>query len=373
MCTRKVSEPTTLEEAFSIARIMEARFETIAGKMLNTEEKINIILSCPSEEAPPEIKGSLDANKDIGVVQVSSEIDDVFDIGESNVESMKVRTCGVGEDKLNRVISALKDGGGEFDGRLDEINLNLSEELADNEVSPIPTSLVAYESPRVRQLWERIGSGRRKRKKVLVEVAEGRRTTVVEDETVVGLGYGIPESREFSRHHFKDKLVVKEWVMIHPCNRTQTEPPPLAADSGCHDGSVVITMVLRRFDCGGGSVDGGVEVVGCGGVVNRRRRCRQWGSGEVVAAEAVVAVAARGVVGRIDRETRSLFGVRRKNLQRLPEAATGRRGGAWCGGSDRSGDAESFWCSPEKSPAAAGGGDWPAVVVAAGGCWGEGE
>nr|GEU55108.1 hypothetical protein [Tanacetum cinerariifolium] len=40
----------------------------------------------------------------------------------------------------------------------------------------------------------------------------------------------------------------------------------------------------------------------------------QWGSGEVVAAEAVVAVAARGVVGRIDRETRSLFGVRWKNL-----------------------------------------------------------
>nr|GFA48719.1 hypothetical protein [Tanacetum cinerariifolium] len=78
-------------------------------------------------------------------------------------------------------------------------------------------------------------------------------------------------------------------------NRTQAEPPPLAADGSCHDGSVVITMVLRRFDCGEGSVDGGVEVVGCGGVVNRRWRCRQWGSGEVVAAEAVVAVAARGV------------------------------------------------------------------------------
>ncbi|GJW48295.1 hypothetical protein Tco_0079941 [Tanacetum coccineum] len=110
-------------------------------------------------EAPPVIKGSLDANEDIGVVEVSSKIDDVFDIGESNVESMEVRTCGVGENELNKVISALKDGGGEFDGRLDEVNLNLSEELADNGVSPIPTSLVAHESPRVRQLWERIGIG----------------------------------------------------------------------------------------------------------------------------------------------------------------------------------------------------------------------
>ncbi|GKB07197.1 hypothetical protein Tco_0835481 [Tanacetum coccineum] len=28
--------------------------------------------------------------------------------------------------------------------------------------------------------------------------------------------YGIPESREFSRHHLEDKVVVKEWGMIHP-------------------------------------------------------------------------------------------------------------------------------------------------------------
>ncbi|GJY95054.1 hypothetical protein Tco_0511415 [Tanacetum coccineum] len=185
-----------------------------------------------------------------GKLWLYDEVHDVFDIGESNVESMKVRSefseflenkesmeevvvgggeaCGVGEDELNRVISTLKDGGGEFDGRLDEINLNLSEELADNGVSPIPTSLAAHESPRVRQLWERIGigdaqglkdNGRNHKfvqpnvwgwmsdsqstyfsyhlegkvveggrgKKVLVAVAEGRRTTGVKDGTVVAL------------------------------------------------------------------------------------------------------------------------------------------------------------------------------------------
>ncbi|GKA51502.1 hypothetical protein Tco_0744698 [Tanacetum coccineum] len=37
----------------------------------------------------------------------------------------------------------------------------------------------------------------RRGKKVLVAVAEGRRTTEVEDGIAVGLGYGIPESREF--------------------------------------------------------------------------------------------------------------------------------------------------------------------------------
>nr|GEY30265.1 hypothetical protein [Tanacetum cinerariifolium] len=55
--------PTTLGEAFSLARITEARFE---------------------------VKGSLDVDEDIGVDEVSSAIDGVFVIGESNVESMEV-------------------------------------------------------------------------------------------------------------------------------------------------------------------------------------------------------------------------------------------------------------------------------------------
>ncbi|GKC91463.1 hypothetical protein Tco_1152112 [Tanacetum coccineum] len=149
--------PTTLGEAFSIARIIEARFDSIAGKKLNIEEKIDIVLSWPSEQAPPVIEGSLDANEDIGVVEVSSAIDDVFDIGESNVESMEVRSefsefsknkesveevvvgggeaCGVGEDELNRVVLALKDGDGEFDDRLNEINLDLSHEFVIRELA----------------------------------------------------------------------------------------------------------------------------------------------------------------------------------------------------------------------------------------------
>ncbi|GJY09859.1 hypothetical protein Tco_0378044 [Tanacetum coccineum] len=181
MCTFKVSAYNFRRSLFHCPYNRGARFETIIGKKLNTEKKIDIVLSWPSEEAPPVIKWSLDANEDIGVVEVSSAIDDVFDICESNVESMEVRSefsefsknkesveevvvgggeaCGVGEDELNRVVLALKDGDGEFDDRLNEINLDLSEELADNGVSPIPTSFMAHQSPRVRQLWERIGIG----------------------------------------------------------------------------------------------------------------------------------------------------------------------------------------------------------------------
>ncbi|GJT73543.1 hypothetical protein Tco_1032829 [Tanacetum coccineum] len=94
--------PTTLGEAFSIARIMEARFESIAGKKLNIEEKIDIVLSWPIEEDPPVIKVSLDPNEDIGIIEVSSAIDDIFDIGESNVESIDVRSefCEFLENKV---------------------------------------------------------------------------------------------------------------------------------------------------------------------------------------------------------------------------------------------------------------------------------
>ncbi|GKA47120.1 hypothetical protein Tco_0740003 [Tanacetum coccineum] len=82
---------------------------------------------------------------------VSSAIDDVFDIGERNLESMEVRSkfSEFSENKES-VEEVVVDGGEtcgvgeEFDG-------------PDNGVSPIPTSLVAHESLRVRQLWERIG------------------------------------------------------------------------------------------------------------------------------------------------------------------------------------------------------------------------
>ncbi|GKA60490.1 hypothetical protein Tco_0759897 [Tanacetum coccineum] len=108
------------------------------------------ILSLQSKLASPEVKGSLDDVEDIGVDEVSSAIDGVFDSGESNVESMKVRSkfgefsenkesveevvvsggeaLRVDEDEPNIVISVLKNGGGKFDNKIDEINLGLRDE-----------------------------------------------------------------------------------------------------------------------------------------------------------------------------------------------------------------------------------------------------
>ncbi|GJR71417.1 putative ribonuclease H-like domain-containing protein [Tanacetum coccineum] len=117
----------------------------------DNEKKADVILPLQSELASPEIKVSLNVDEDIGVDEVSSAIDGVFVIGENNVESMEVRSkidkfsenkesvevvfvgggeaLGVNEDESNRVILVLKNGGGEFNDNLDEINLGLSEEF----------------------------------------------------------------------------------------------------------------------------------------------------------------------------------------------------------------------------------------------------
>ncbi|GKA09555.1 hypothetical protein Tco_0688886 [Tanacetum coccineum] len=87
------SNPSTLGEDFFKARITEAHFEIIAkeDKEHIVEKKIDVILPLPlqGEFASPEVKGSLDADEDIGVDEVSSAIDGVFDIGESLVVFLK--------------------------------------------------------------------------------------------------------------------------------------------------------------------------------------------------------------------------------------------------------------------------------------------
>ncbi|GKA92891.1 hypothetical protein Tco_0814816 [Tanacetum coccineum] len=80
------TRPTTLGEAFSLARIIDARLEAIAEKEKEQiiKKKADTILSLQSELASPKIKESLDADEDIGIDEVSSAIDCVFHIGESN-------------------------------------------------------------------------------------------------------------------------------------------------------------------------------------------------------------------------------------------------------------------------------------------------
>nr|GEX61192.1 hypothetical protein [Tanacetum cinerariifolium] len=150
----------------------------------------NIVLSWPSEEAPPVIKGSLDAN------EVISTIDDIFDIGESNVESIEVRSEFSKFLENKESVKEVVVGGGEVDGRLDEINLNVSDELADNGKAKEEKG-VGCGSGR----HENYGSGRR----------DSGRSKIWD-----------PGIKIHFRHHLEDKVAVKEWGMIRPGSK-----PPL--------------------------------------------------------------------------------------------------------------------------------------------------
>ncbi|GJT39897.1 hypothetical protein Tco_0939762 [Tanacetum coccineum] len=102
----------------SLARLIEARFEAIAEKEQNIKVKADATLSLPIEEVSHVDKGPLDASEDTllslrrPVDEVSSVIDDVFDIDESNVEGMQVRDkfAEFFEDKgsVEKVLSATK-------------------------------------------------------------------------------------------------------------------------------------------------------------------------------------------------------------------------------------------------------------------------
>ncbi|GJT24577.1 hypothetical protein Tco_0894514 [Tanacetum coccineum] len=105
------ARPTTLGEVFSLARIIEARFEAIAEKEKEhiNKKKGDTILSLQHKLASPEIKGSLDADEDIRVDEVSSAIDCVIHIGESNeVRSKKSRGATEGE---RRALCYVQDSG----------------------------------------------------------------------------------------------------------------------------------------------------------------------------------------------------------------------------------------------------------------------
>ncbi|GJS60498.1 hypothetical protein Tco_0655282 [Tanacetum coccineum] len=104
------ARPTTLGEAFSLARIIEARLEAIAEKEKEQiiKKKADTILSLRSELASPEIKGSLDADEDIGIDEVSSAIDCVFHIGESNEVRSKF---GEFSENKKSVIEVVMGGG----------------------------------------------------------------------------------------------------------------------------------------------------------------------------------------------------------------------------------------------------------------------
>nr|GEY53531.1 class II heat shock protein [Tanacetum cinerariifolium] len=153
------SNPSTLGEDFFKARITENHFEIIAKEYKEhiVEKKIYVILPLQGEFASPEVKGSLDADEDIGVDDVCSAIDGIFNIGESNVESIEVRSK-FGEFSENKAsLEEVVVGGGKVLGVGEDDDLcNAATDEGDDTVESgdisILNSLIGHGNPRFLQL-----------------------------------------------------------------------------------------------------------------------------------------------------------------------------------------------------------------------------
>ncbi|GKB48540.1 hypothetical protein Tco_0899293 [Tanacetum coccineum] len=99
-----------------------------AEKVQSIKETTDTITSLRSEVASPEVKGSLDADEDIGVDEVNNVIDGAFVIGESNVE-----TLGVGED--DDTGNAVTDGG---DDAVESGDISILNSLIGHETRVLP-------------------------------------------------------------------------------------------------------------------------------------------------------------------------------------------------------------------------------------------
>ncbi|GJZ38844.1 hypothetical protein Tco_0585407 [Tanacetum coccineum] len=151
------SNPSTLGEAFFKARITEAHVED------ENNEAVDTIVG---DQEDPEVEDKQDVKKadDREIENIKDEegknVKDAFETPPVTVTVIEdVRIESVDEDELSRVISALKDGGGEFDGRFDEIKFEFKRGIRVESV----TAWVAEDERMV--LCYVQGSGRRKRKK----------------------------------------------------------------------------------------------------------------------------------------------------------------------------------------------------------------
>ncbi|GJS84755.1 hypothetical protein Tco_0751296 [Tanacetum coccineum] len=170
-CALLRSNHKTLNEAFSLARATEARFTDL--------QLWELLRSNPTTLGEAFFRAQVKKDdEDIGVDEVSSAIDGVFDIGESSVESIEVRS------KFDESSENKENRGGEFDDSLDEINLGLSEEFVirvlegrdvPGEKSREVFSVMPLEAKGRRRVLCYVQGSRRRKRKKSVGYSNGRR------------------------------------------------------------------------------------------------------------------------------------------------------------------------------------------------------
>ncbi|GJS16023.1 MADS-box protein JOINTLESS [Tanacetum coccineum] len=167
------ARPTTLVEAFFLASLIEARFEAIAKK--KKEQIINE-------------KTTFHESNKVEETDLTSLAEGQKYIHDFDETAMMLRSHG----KLNEIRC--------FNGLVVQNiydNKDKSEEIVSDEYIKV-MKLVKYVEDKTSDT------------KGMPTITKSIKEEYEEE-------CGIPESREFSRYHLEDKVVVKEWGMIHPC------------------------------------------------------------------------------------------------------------------------------------------------------------
>nr|GEX59489.1 retrotransposon protein [Tanacetum cinerariifolium] len=145
------------------SRFGSSKYEDPQGALLKllqleqiVKKKTDAIVPLQSEVASPKIKGSLNVDEDIGDDEVSSAINYVFYLGESNVESMEVRSM-FGEFLDNKKSVEEVVGGGEAlvvgeDDDSGNATTDEGDDAVKSEDISILNSLIGHGSPRSSQL-----------------------------------------------------------------------------------------------------------------------------------------------------------------------------------------------------------------------------
>nr|GEV54368.1 retrotransposon protein [Tanacetum cinerariifolium] len=132
-------------------RIVGFNLEGMAAEWFQWMSHNGLITTWDSELASPKIKGSLNDDEDIGVDEVSRAIDGVFDIDDSNIKGMEVRSkFGEFSENKKSVEEVVGDGEalrvGEDDVLVNEA-LDRVDDMVESEDISILSSLIGHGSP----------------------------------------------------------------------------------------------------------------------------------------------------------------------------------------------------------------------------------
>ncbi|GJX70694.1 hypothetical protein Tco_0307865 [Tanacetum coccineum] len=228
-----VSRPTTLGDVFSLARIIEAHFEDTNNQAVDNNggdkkdpnvndkqevkkaddqdivnvkdeernnvkdqqvsertinETANTITSLQSKVASFDAKGSLDTNEEI-----KKDHTRVHEL-EKQVEKLSMEL-----QLKNNFREALETTSKDLEKKM----LDLNPTLHDPQKVAVDQKKKHYKTKYALKIDDE-------------EVKKAKFEATTKIRKLAKEEYGIPESREFSRHHLEDKVVVKEWGMIHP-------------------------------------------------------------------------------------------------------------------------------------------------------------